>query len=106
MKKKSSSKLWLRNHFKDVYVKKSHKKKIRSRAWFKIQEIHKKFNIFKLGNIVIDIGCFPGSWSQYAIKKVGQIGTVISCDIKLMNPIPKVIFIQGNIKKKKLIYLF
>ncbi|CAL4322218.1 Ribosomal RNA large subunit methyltransferase E [Buchnera aphidicola (Periphyllus testudinaceus)] len=105
MKKKSSSKLWLRNHFRDLYVKEAHKKNIRSRAWFKIKQIHKKFHVFKLGNIVVDIGCFPGSWSQYAIKQIGLKGKIVSCDIKYMKPISKVKFIQGDVKNNKTISL-
>ncbi|NIH41077.1 MAG: 23S rRNA (uridine(2552)-2'-O)-methyltransferase [Buchnera aphidicola (Periphyllus aceris)] len=101
MKKKSSSKLWLKNYFKDFYVKKSHKKKIRSRAFFKIEQINKKFNIIKFGNTVVDLGSSPGSWSQYVIKKIGLKGTLIACDIKYMEPIPKVKFIHGDIKKKE-----
>ncbi|NIH16571.1 MAG: RlmE family RNA methyltransferase [Buchnera aphidicola (Periphyllus lyropictus)] len=100
-KKKSSSKRWLKNYFKDFYVKKTHKKKLRSRAWFKIDQIDKKFKIFKYSNLVLDIGCSPGSWSEYASKKVHKKGKIFSCDIRFMNKIPKVTFIQGDIRKNK-----
>ncbi|MCW5197578.1 RlmE family RNA methyltransferase [Buchnera aphidicola] len=97
-KKKSSSKIWLKRHFKDFYVREVHKNKIRSRAWFKLDQIHNKFNIFKNNNIIVDIGCSPGSWSEYALKKIGSQGKIIACDISFMKPIFGVIFIQGDIQ--------
>ncbi|CAL4322247.1 Ribosomal RNA large subunit methyltransferase E [Buchnera aphidicola (Chaitophorus sp. 3695)] len=97
-KKNSSSKIWLRRHFKDFYVRKTHQNKIRSRAWFKLDQIHNKFNIFKNGNIILDIGCSPGSWSEYALQKIGSQGKIIACDISFMKPILGVIFIKGDIQ--------
>lgn len=97
-KKKSHSKVWLKRHLKDFYVRQAYINKLRSRAWFKLKEIDDKFNIFKNNNIIIDIGCSPGSWSEYAIKKIGPKGKIIACDISSMKPIFGVIFIQGNIE--------
>ncbi|CAL4043201.1 Ribosomal RNA large subunit methyltransferase E [Buchnera aphidicola (Tetraneura ulmi)] len=108
-KRSHSSKLWLSEHFKDEYVKKSHKKKLISRAWFKLQEIDNKEKLFKLGMNVLDLGSSPGSWSKYASEKVGKLGKVFSCDIIPMNFIPNVNFIQGDLRKasnfKKLLLL-
>ncbi|CAL4322168.1 RlmE family RNA methyltransferase [Buchnera aphidicola] len=97
-KKRSSSKFWLKNYFKDIYVRKAHIKNIRSRAWFKIDQINKKFNIFKGCQTILDIGCSPGSWSEYAISKIGRQKNIIGCDISTMKPITGVKFIQGDIK--------
>ncbi len=30
---------------------------------------------------MLDLGCFPGSWSQYAIGKVGKQGDVVGIDL-------------------------
>ncbi|CAL4322080.1 RlmE family RNA methyltransferase [Buchnera aphidicola] len=99
MKKKRSlsSKIWLYEHFKDPYVKKSHRNNLRSRAWFKLHSINIKYNLFKKGMNVIDLGSYPGSWSQYVIQSIGDTGTVISCDINVMDVIPGVHFIQGDV---------
>ncbi|HET9678817.1 MAG TPA: SAM-dependent methyltransferase [Buchnera sp. (in: enterobacteria)] len=108
-KRSRSSKLWLSEHFKDEYVKKSHNNKLISRAWFKLQEIDKKDQLFKSGMNVLDLGSSPGSWSKYASKKVGKLGKVFSCDIIPMNFITNVNFIQGDLRKfsvlKKLLLL-
>ncbi|CAL4322492.1 Ribosomal RNA large subunit methyltransferase E [Buchnera aphidicola (Chaitophorus populicola)] len=96
-KRKSNSKFWLKRHFKDFYVRQAHENKLRSRAWFKLDQIHNKFNIFKNGNIILDIGSSPGSWSEYASKKIGSTGKIIACDISFMHPIYGVIFINRDI---------
>ena len=32
--------------------------------------------------MVLDLGCYPGSWSQYSIEKVGPKGVVIGVDMR------------------------
>lgn len=34
------------------------------------------------GGRILDLGCYPGSWSQYSIKKVGPQGEVVGIDLK------------------------
>ncbi|CAL4322174.1 RlmE family RNA methyltransferase [Buchnera aphidicola] len=101
MKKKRSysSNRWLSEHFRDVYVKHTHLCGIRSRAWFKLDQINLKYNIFKRSAYVLDLGSSPGSWSQYAIKKIGNKGLVIACDINPMIKIKGVFFLHGDITK-------
>ncbi|CAL4322073.1 RlmE family RNA methyltransferase [Buchnera aphidicola] len=100
-----SSKIWLREHFRDIYVQNAYKNGLRSRAWFKLYEIDKKYSLFKHGMNIIDLGSSPGSWSQYAIKKVNKKGgCVISFDINNMRPIPGVYFFQHDILQDEKIY--
>jgi|GEM_PF-3989845 len=40
-KRSASSSRWLAEHFKDQFVQKAHKQKLRSRAYFKLDEIQK-----------------------------------------------------------------
>ncbi|MGK2896857.1 MAG: RlmE family RNA methyltransferase [Candidatus Makana argininalis] len=98
IKKKSySSKIWLNNHFNDIYFINAKKNKLRSRSWFKLNEIQKKYNIILKGMKVLDLGSSPGGWSKYVYDKIGQNGIIISCDIIPMKPISGVYFILGNI---------
>ncbi len=46
------------------YVKKAHEEGMVSRAAYKLQEMHKKYHIFKPGYSVLDLGAAPGGWSQ------------------------------------------
>jgi len=100
-KKSDSSKRWLLEHFKDKYVIKSKENNIRSRAWFKLEQIDKKNNLFQNGMRVIDLGASPGSWTQYALSKIGKNGRVTACDILPMKPIIGINFLKLDCRKKK-----
>ena len=88
--RKISSTNWLKRQLNDPYVKLAKEKGYRSRAAFKLLEIHDKFKIFKFGDSVIDLGCAPGGWSQVAVEKTNsnldklkkKKGRVISIDLK------------------------
>jgi 23S rRNA (uridine2552-2'-O)-methyltransferase len=69
----------------------------RARSAFKLLQIHKRFSLFKPGDTVIDLGAAPGGWSQVAAEHVGDKGRVIAIDLSMMNPIPGVEIIQGDI---------
>ena len=45
-KRSASSSRWLAEHFKDQFVQKAHKQKLRSRAYFKLDEIQKTDRLF------------------------------------------------------------
>jgi len=73
----------------------------RARSAYKLIEIDEKFKIFKGGMIVIDIGAAPGSWSQYAAKKV-KSGKIISIDLKEMEKIQNTIQVKGDFTKDEI----
>ena len=87
---------------RDQYRKLAKIQGYRSRSAYKIIQINQKYNIFKLGDIVIDIGCAPGGWSQVAKKYVGNKGKVIGVDLNFVKPLDDVVFIQGNIDDSQL----
>jgi 23S rRNA (uridine2552-2'-O)-methyltransferase len=70
LKKNKISKNWINRQRKDIYVRKSKIEGFRSRAVYKLKEIDEKFKIFKQVNSLVDLGAAPGSWSQYASKKI------------------------------------
>ncbi|WP_343182895.1 SAM-dependent methyltransferase [Buchnera aphidicola (Neophyllaphis podocarpi)] len=98
-KKSKSSSNWLKEHFNDKYVKLSLKNNLRSRSWFKLQQIDYKYSLFKKNMNIIDLGSAPGGWSNYAINRIGSKSKIIACDILPMNPIIGVKFIQGDLRK-------
>jgi len=53
-----------------------------ARSVFKLQEIDRKYKVFKRGDRVLDIGAAPGSWSMWAAQRVGAEGSVIGVDLK------------------------
>ncbi|KYP97655.1 23S rRNA methyltransferase [Sodalis-like endosymbiont of Proechinophthirus fluctus] len=97
-KRSASSSRWLQKHFSDKYVQQAQKKGLRSRAWFKLDEIQQRDKIFRQGMIVVDLGAAPGGWSQYVATQIGDKGRVIACDILPMDPMVGVDFLQGDFR--------
>ena len=101
MKKNKISKNWLNKQRKDTYVRQSKVDGYRARSAYKLIEIDEKFKIFKGGMSIVDIGAAPGSWSQYASKKVIS-GKIISIDLKDMEKIKNTIQIKGDFTQKEI----
>ena len=89
---------WNRQHKQDHYYKQAKKHGYRARSSFKLIQIHKRYGIFKQGDIVIDLGASPGGWSQIASKYAER---VVAIDLVPFEPIEKVDFIYGDITKKE-----
>jgi 23S rRNA (uridine2552-2'-O)-methyltransferase len=53
-----------------------------ARAVFKLEELDKKFKLLVPGRRVLDLGCWPGSWMQYAAQRVGEDGFVLGLDLR------------------------
>ena len=66
----------------DHYFKKAKAEGYQARSAFKLEEIDKKQGIIRPGMSVLDLGCFPGSWMQYAHKKVGPKGFIFGVDLQ------------------------
>lgn len=46
----------------------------RCRSCFKLLEINDKHKFLRPGQVVVDVGCAPGSWSQICVKGVNSDG--------------------------------
>lgn len=92
--KKHSSQLWITRQIKDPYVEKAKQENYRCRSAFKLLEMNEKFKILQPGQIVIDCGAAPGSWTQVAVKLTNAdnktddaVGTVLGIDKQPIYPI-------------------
>jgi 23S rRNA (uridine2552-2'-O)-methyltransferase len=109
MAKKKLNKNWLHDHINDPYVKQAQKDGYRARAAYKLKEIDEQEKLIKQGNVVVDLGCTPGSWAQYARRKLsgkeggGINGTIIGLDMLPMEPIADVHFIQGDFREARVL---
>lgn len=102
-KRSASSTRWLNEHFKDRFVQQAQKKGLRSRAWFKLEEIQNTDKLFKPNMTVVDLGAAPGGWSQYVASVIGDKGRVIACDLLPMDPIVGVDFLQGDFRDESVL---
>ena len=106
MVRKSVNKQWLHDHINDPYVKLAQKEGYRARAAYKLKEIDEAEKLIKPGQIIVDLGCTPGSWAQYARRKMagkeggGIHGRIIGLDLLPMEPIADVDFIQGDFREQ------
>lgn len=105
MAKNKFNTAWLHDHINDPYVKLAQKHGYRARAAFKLKEIDEQDKLIRPGMNIVDLGAAPGSWSQYAREKLrkpgaGDVltGRIIALDLLPMDPIPGVIFIQGDLR--------
>ena len=95
-KKKKKSNSWKIKQHRDPFFKKSKTLGYRSRASFKLIELNNKFKFIKKNTRLLDLGSYPGSWSQVASKIVTN-GKILSIDIKPMSPIKNVKFLCCDI---------
>ena len=101
MKKNKISKNWLINQSKDSFFKQSKIYGYRSRSAFKLIEMNKKFKFLKKNLSLLDLGSCPGGWSQVARKEIIK-GKILAVDIKSMEKISNVDFIQGDFRENEI----
>lgn len=106
MSRSKSSSRWLKQHFRDPYVKRAQQEGFRSRSAYKLLEIQEKNKIIKPGMTVVDLGAAPGGWSQLAAKLVGERGQVYALDILPMLPLANVDFVQGDFREEAVLQQF
>ena len=95
-KRARKSNSWKIKQHRDQFFKKSKTLGFRSRASFKLIEINDKFKFIKKNSNLLDLGAFPGGWSQVASRIITN-GKILSIDIKKIQPIKNVKFIQCDI---------
>ncbi len=108
MAKNKFNKSWMNNHLKDPFVKLAQKEGYRSRAAYKLMEIDENVKLLKSGQVIVDLGASPGSWSQYVTRKLGNKagkinGEVIGIDILPMEEIFGVRFLQGDFREEAVV---
>lgn len=72
---------------KDYYFRKAKEEGLRARSAFKIDEIARRFAIFKKGQTVIDLGAAPGGFLQIILNEVGPTGQVVGVDLAAIKPL-------------------
>ncbi len=99
----------MKNHLGDPYVKLAQKEGYRARAVYKLSEIDEDAKLIGPGQIIVDLGCAPGSWSQYITRKLGTQGSnqvngmIVGLDILPMEPVAGVHFLQGDFREESVL---
>ena len=101
MKKNKISKNWLINKKKDPFFRQSKIQGYRSRSAFKLIEMNKKFKFLKKNLSLLDLGSYPGGWSQVVNKEIMK-GKILAVDIEHMEKINNIDFIRGDFRESKI----
>ena len=99
-KRAKKSNFWKIKQNRDQFFKKSKTLGYRSRASFKLAELNKKYKFIKSNTNLLDLGSYPGGWSQVATKIITK-GKIMSIDLKDMEPLNNVKFFKGDITDKE-----
>ena len=109
MAKNKFNQNWLHDHINDPYVKMAQREGYRARAVYKLKEIDETEKLIKPGQIIVDLGATPGSWSQYARNKLagkaggGIQGEIFALDMLPMEPIADVQFMLGDFREQAIL---
>jgi 23S rRNA (uridine2552-2'-O)-methyltransferase len=66
----------------DKYYRQAKKDGYAARSVYKLQEMDQRYKFLRRGQRILDLGCHPGSWLQYASQKAGAKGLVVGVDIQ------------------------
>jgi 23S rRNA (uridine2552-2'-O)-methyltransferase len=88
---------------KDYYFHKAKEENFAARSAFKLEEMDQRYKLIRPGQQILDLGAAPGSWSQYAARKIGARGKVLGIDLqKITIKMPNAVFIQADIRDMNL----
>ena len=104
-KRTESSKRWISRQLNDPYVSEAQKRGYRSRSAFKLLQINEKFNLFKSGMVIIDLGCAPGGWLQVITEIINKNkkGQLIGIDLLDTDILPNVEILKGDINDENIL---
>jgi len=74
---------------KDPVYRRAQREGFRSRAAYKLEELDRRLRLFRRGQRVVDLGCWPGAWLQVAARKVGPEGRVVGIDLTPTDHLPE-----------------
>ena len=108
-KKAKKSNTWRIKQHRDQFYKKSKTLSYRSRSAYKLIELNSKYKFIKKNTKLLDIGAYPGGWSQVSSKIITS-GKILSLDLQKMSKLKNVTFLQANFleenTKKKIFEFF
>lgn len=83
---------------KDRFYHKAKEEGFAARSVYKLQELDQKAKFIKPQQIVVDLGCAPGSWSQWLSQKLGPQGQVVGFDLTPVQlKLPNAHFYQADL---------
>jgi 23S rRNA (uridine2552-2'-O)-methyltransferase len=66
----------------DAHYRRAKEAGFAARSVYKLEEMDRRYGLLAARQRVLDLGCHPGSWLQYAAGKVGPQGLVLGVDLQ------------------------
>lgn len=95
-----SSKEWLNRQSSDHYNKQSKVMGYRCRSAFKLLEILDKTPALLKTSQLVELGSFPGGWTQVFASKLKCLKKHVAVDLQQMQPVDGVSFIKGDFREE------
>ncbi|MBW1877764.1 MAG: RlmE family RNA methyltransferase [Deltaproteobacteria bacterium] len=67
---------------RDHFARRAREEGYEARSVYKLEEIQRRFGLLRQNQRVVDLGCYPGSWSRYAMKCIGPRGRIVGVDLQ------------------------
>lgn len=77
---------WVEEARRDYYRRRAREEGYRSRAAYKLLEAQKKFKLIRRGDIIVELGAWPGGMTQAAARIAGPEGLVVAVDVREFKP--------------------
>lgn len=87
---------------RDKFTIKAQKQGFKARSVFKLEDINRKYELIKKNQKILDLGCWPGSWSQYCRIILDNTGFILGIDIKEVNNLD-IVFIKKDVFDKDIV---
>ena len=95
-----SSRRWIQRQLNDPFVAQARSRGYRSRSALKLEQMDRKHRLLRPGDVVLDLGCAPGGWLQYASRRIGLAegkGRLVGIDLLETEPVPGAEILKGDI---------
>jgi 23S rRNA (uridine2552-2'-O)-methyltransferase len=89
---------WRREQGQEKFFRRAKAEGYRARSAYKLLEICDRFRLLRPGEVVVDLGAAPGSWSQVAAERVGPTGTVVAVDLQPIKALLGVRSVVGDVR--------
>ena len=86
---------------RDEYYNRAKQEGYRSRAAYKLHQLHETAGLVGEGNTVVDLGAAPGGWLQVASELAGDDGTVVGVDLQRIDPLDGVETVRGDVTEEE-----
>lgn len=87
---------WRKQQRQDRFFRKAKSDGYRARSAYKLLQIQERFKLIRRGDVVVDLGAAPGSWTQVAVELVSPKGRVVALDLQEMTPVPGAVILRGD----------